>query len=305
MMQRSASQRRPNQRPHEHYNLKSMSGEQQQRGLRCIDRSMSTRVHPLGYVAGCVLPTSLGLWKSEYGVSYGYGGAILLAALQVLPEATSGLAVAHSLALILYGLRLCSFLAYREIFIPKFRDFREKIEKKAEAKGGRLKRVPFILSCSVLYGCMAAPLLLTAQAGFASNLMATISIALMYVGLLTAATGDFVKTWVKNNKGPDHLVTSGPFGLLRHPNYTGETLLWTSNVATGLLGLLAGGLSWQRGGEFGASVLGLLGIGFVLAQAATGLEKKQMEKYGEDAAYQAWVKRTWAGFTLPPKKKET
>ena len=60
-----------------------------------------------------------------------------------------------------------------------------------------------------------------------------------------------------------------------------------------LLALLAGGASapWLV-----AVALGWVGILFVLAGEATaGLEKKQKEKYGGDARYEAWVKRTWAG----------
>ena len=33
-------------------------------------------------------------------------------------------------------------------------------------------------------------------------------------------------------------------------------------------------------------------------QAATGLEKKQQEAYGDDPRFAAWRARTWAGPTL-------
>ena len=53
--------------------------------------------------------------------------------------------------------------------------------------------------------------------------------------------------------------------------------------------------------------LSQVGIGFVLMQAATGLEQKQKETYGAaegggSGEYEAWVATSWAGPTLPPKK---
>eukprot|EP00466_Bigelowiella_natans_P015473 jgi/Bigna1/91520/estExt_fgenesh1_pg.C_1040021 len=277
-------------------------------------RTVSTKVGPLGYVAGCTLPTCLGFWRSEYGVSYGYGGAMLATALQILPLATTPLAKAHALAVAIYGLRLVIFLLGRELFIPRFQKFRDRIEKRAQDRGGRLKRLPFILGCSFLYAGMAAPLLLTATAGLSGKL-AFASVVAMYVGLFVAAWGDLVKTWVKADKGGDHLVTSGPFALLSfivpvmdllymlwHPNYTGEVLLWTANVFTALA---AGNiLNPARGGIFALSLLGLVGINFVLAQATTGLERRQSEKYGATDEYKEWVKRTWSGPLLPGKSKK-
>ena len=52
------------------------------------------------------------------------------------------------------------------------------------------------------------------------------------------------------------------------------------------------------------SVLGCVGIVFVLAMAATGLEKRQKERYGSSPAYQKWVKSTVSGPVLPPKKEK-
>ena len=53
-----------------------------------------------------------------------------------------------------------------------------------------------------------------------------------------------------------------------------------------------------------ASCTGFAGISFVLIQAATGLEKKQKEKYGvresglADGAYEEWVAKSWPGPTM-------
>ena len=112
----------------------------------------------------CLIPTLLGYYKSEYGVSYGYGFAVAAVAfmtLRALPVSSvlpvpSAIAACHASAVFFYGVRLNLFLAYREIFVPRFAKMRERIEERAVRRGSRLARTPFILSCALLYGCMTA-----------------------------------------------------------------------------------------------------------------------------------------------------
>ena len=120
----------------------------------------------LPLAAACTLPTLLGYWKSEYGVSYAYGAAMLTTGAMALSAAPAGanLVRAHASCVALYGLRLNLFLLYRELCIPRFREFRENIEARATARGSRLARTPFILSCSLLYLGMACPLVIVGGA---------------------------------------------------------------------------------------------------------------------------------------------
>ena len=93
--------------------------------------------------AACALPTCLGFWKREYGVSYArrgragssrlqdgvaagadwqrhsslrrrYGLAISASAALALKEASTEVARAHALVHVAYGARLCLFLLWRE-----------------------------------------------------------------------------------------------------------------------------------------------------------------------------------------------
>ena len=180
----------------------------------------------------CALPTLLGLWKREYTVSYGYGGAMLWAGALALARAAadqSPLALAHAGLYIAYGLRLVLFLLYRELRIAYFRELRERVESRAP-KGSRLRRLPFCLSVAALYFGMAAPLRLTQALGGtpASPFVASAIGALIgagYVGWAVATLGDLQKTLAKARGAG--LVTSGLYAKLRHPNYTG-CLLYTS-----------------------------------------------------------------------------
>lgn len=254
-------------------------------------------------VAASTVPTLLGFWKSEYGVSFAYGSAMALCGVLYLRMACTPLAIAHAACLVLYGVRLNGFLLHRELFIPRFVEFREKIEQRAVDRGSRLARTPFILSCSFLYFCMAAPLRLTAgpapsRGAYAMACWALVG--LMYAGFGVAAIGDLTKTRIKAVRGQNTLVTQGIFKWLRHPNYTGELLLWSANAALATLCALAesGHGRLFRVGYSAASMVGAAGIAFVLMSATRNLERKQAETYGQTNQYKEWLASSWSGPAL-------
>ncbi len=203
--------------------------------------------------------------------------------------------------MLVYGVRLNAFLLWRELNVARFREFREKVEARAVAAGGRLKRAPFVLSCSALYACLAAPTIVTSSTA-AAGLPTAALVGVAWFGLLLAATGDLVKSYVKAREGADVLVTCGPYRLLRHPNYTGEQLLWSASMLAGFASAARGGVRAlvAHGGWLCASLVGWAGIFFVLAQATANLEKKQAERFGR---YEAWRRSSWAGVGLGPKPK--
>ena len=249
-----------------------------------------------------LIPSLLGYYKTEYGVSYAYGGAIATTAWMVLGGiSANSLAGVHALALLAYGIRLNLFLLYREVNIPYFTEVRERIEEKSQKKGSRISRTPFVLGVAFLYACMSAPMFVTASStamaapffSLSGGLRMNVSrflVGTTWMGFLLGAFGDATKTIVKSKKGAGHLVTEGVYRFFRHPNYTGEFIGWT---ASALAAVLISGVSWLSV----ASIVGALGIDFVLVQAATGLERKQREKYGESESYQKWIQGSWAGVT--------
>lgn len=259
------------------------------------------RASPWAAAALALLPTTLGFWKREYGVSYGYGGAVALIAGLVLlgREPLTLLATVHASVHLLYGVRLIIFLLYRETCVPRFRKMRERIEGRAPSS--RLARAPFIVSCAFLYLCMSAPVMLTASAPAIewrpARVAAWAAVLLALAGLLVAAWGDTHKSLAKARLGDEALVTGGIYRYLRHPNYTGELALWSASTLAGAAAALAS-FTPARAASLAASLVGLLGIGFVLARATTGLEKRQQEAHGADPRYAPWLQGSWAGVTL-------
>lgn len=225
----------------------------------------------------------------------------------------SSWSVWHAGALMFYGVRLCLFLAYRELFTKRMKESVERIEEKAKSKGGRLKRAPFVFSVAGLYFGLCAPLLVSSQVS-ASKIPAwtakllKVLVATTWGGFIFAALGDFNKSIVKAIKGEDHLVTGGIYSFCRHPNYTGEIVGWTSN---GLIALIAAAAAHRAGlslpqvvGYLLASVSGALGLNFVLLAATKGLEKRQKEKYNESKEYKDWIESSWVGIHFPDHAEE-
>merc|ERR1719440_976239 len=140
--------------------------------------------------------------------------------LLMLLGGVGGVAQAHAAALVFYGARLNAFLLYREL---------AGVGPSLERKPGqtlleRLKRLPVLLGCGLLYFCMAAPLRITAAQALlqrhpalagSSSVAVTAAIALTFVNFGVAAFSDIYKSVVKARKGPDTLVTTGPFHLFR------------------------------------------------------------------------------------------
>ena len=270
-------------------------------------------------VATCLLPTCGGYFSREFGVSYAYGAATSLTAWfvlqrQMLSPATTAMpwnhwAPWHAVAIIFYGIRLSAFLFYRQQTSKRIKEMQKRIEERAESSGSRLARTPFVLSCAYLYFGLCAPLYLTAAVmsqplGKLDMVMKGL-VATTWLGFLVAALGDFTKTFVKARKGEDHLVTGGIFRLLRHPNYTGEMIGWTSSALAGVVafGALQQFQQWKPWFYLASNLIGVMGINFVLLLATRNLEKKQAEKYGDQDEYQSWTSKSWGGFALPDNDK--
>lgn len=289
---------------------------------------------PPPHVWTSILPPFLGLHKSEWTVSIGYGTAVALSAavltMMMNPTTTTSTwAQAHGRILVAYGVRLNIFLILRNVLSTRIQEINQRIEDRALAKGGNrfATRLPFILSCGMLYYGLAIPVWFTGKllptttataaavlgGGWKQGLLRVL-LTLQWIGFGVAALGDWTKTYVKRTQGDEKfLVTSGIFSRIRHPNYSGEILGWTGNFLMGLVaaGLTVGESHFSGGspavlfGNLALMVLGWAGIVFVLLRATSNLEARQAKEYGDLEKYQAWRNGSWGGWQLPtPKAKE-
>ena len=72
---------------------------------------------------------------------------------------------------------------------------------------------------------------------------------------------------------------------MRCPNYLGELVIWTGVFISGFTALISAG-------QWIVSILGYLGIVYIMFSGARRLELRQDRTYGADPEYQAYVKST-------------
>jgi len=131
---------------------------------------------------------------------------------------------------------------------------------------------------------------------------------LLYVGGIGfEMTADAQKTqWLKEKKEKKHsedFLTRGLWNKSRHPNYFGESTLWTG-IATTAAGVLVSnvgqagvGLSGSAIARVGALSMAVISPAFVtfLLFKVSGIplsEKKYDKRYGDRKDYQEWKKNT-------------
>lgn len=107
----------------------------------------------------------------------------------------------------------------------------------------------------------------------------------------------------KEKKHDEDFLTRGLWSKSRHPNYFGESTLWTG-IATASAGVLAGSVGLKGMGLQGTFYGRLLGLGLCAVSPAfvtfllmkvSGVplsENKYDKKYGDRKDYQEWKKNT-------------
>jgi len=134
-----------------------------------------------------------------------------------------------------------------------------------------------------------------------------VGLALYVGGLSFEVTADRQKNkWVQEKKRKEHdedFLTRGLWSKSRHPNYFGESILWTGIAVTaaGVLASNVGMVGMGLAGGLGSRLLalGICGVSpaFVtlLLLKVSGVplsENKYDKKYGDRKDYQEWKKNT-------------
>jgi steroid 5-alpha reductase family enzyme len=134
-----------------------------------------------------------------------------------------------------------------------------------------------------------------------------IGLALYAGGLSFEVTADMQKAaWVQTKKRKEHdedFLTHGLWSKSRHPNYFGESTLWTG-IATTAAGVLMSNAGQIGMGLAGTSYGRILGLGVCAVSPAfvtflllkvSGVpmsENKYDRKYGDRKDYKAWKENT-------------
>lgn len=228
--------------------------------------------------------SAVGFIMYVYFFSVGYGFSIAgigVVMLILFRHQLSACTILMCALFIIYGLRLGGYLLIREIKSTAYKTLL-KNESKDNVKLG----VKFCIwiACAVLYVCECAPVFFRMKNGGRNDAFAVIGIVLMAGGIILEMVADYEKSAAK--KIDSHMfVSTGVYKWVRCPNYFGELLLWTGAFVSGL-NVLNTPLQWIL------TVLGYVGIIYVMFSGARRLELRQDKNYGHMEAYQEYVKTT-------------
>ena len=245
-------------------------------------------------LAVCAVACCVGFYKFVYFLSIGYGFAVAAGGVATLvmylvnPSATPLWIVLVQAALfVAYGARLSGFLLIRELKNVTFK--KTDVAKETLSKNGEKKMPIFVLATiwvcvSVLYVAQVAPMMFRYANGSTDVVLPIIGFAISIFGLVLESIADKQKS-AQKKENPNSVATKGLYRIVRCPNYLGEITFWT--------GVFVSGISTYRTvGPWIVAILAYVCIVYIMFNGAQRLEKRQMERYGDDPAYNEYANKT-------------
>ena len=245
-------------------------------------------------LAVCAVLCAVGFYKFVYFLSIGYGFAVAGGGLAIFimyllnPSATPiWLVLIQMILFIAYGVRLSGFLLVRELKNISFK--KTDVAKDTLAKNNEKKMPVFVLatiwvSVSVLYVAQVSPMLFRYTNASADVIVPIIGVVISVAGLILESIADNQKSAQKKVR-PDMVATQGLYKLVRCPNYLGEIIFWTGIFASGVT-------TYATVGQWITAVLAYICIVYIMFNGAQRLEKRQMERYGENEEYNTYADKT-------------
>jgi steroid 5-alpha reductase family enzyme len=242
-------------------------------------------------LAVCAVLCAVGFYKFVYFLSIGYGFAVAGGGIAILIMAlTNGwsegvlwLALLQCVLFLAYGIRLSGFLLIREI---KNAAYRKTLK---EATGDDKKMPIFVLvtiwvCVSVLYMAQVSPMFFRYYNGAKDMVVPVIGAIVSVLGLILESVADNQKS-AQKKENPNMVATKGLYKIVRCPNYVGEILFWTGVFISGIT-------AYATVGQWITAVIAYVCIVFIMFNGAQRLEKRQMKRYGDDEAYNAYADKT-------------
>ena len=236
----------------------------------------------------CLFLCLAGFYKYVYFISVGYGFSVagigasltmLCLMKQFRAETQHYLLFA---VLIIYGLRLASFLMIRETN----KAYRATLQEAM----GKEKRIPILtkvvtwIFVSALYVVQTSPAFFAVKNGGFASSWTVAGIVICVLGVVIETIADLQKS-AQKKKRPDMVATKGLYRIVRCPNYFGEILFWT--------GVLVSSLDMLKGfGQWAMALIGYICIVFIMFNGAKRLEKRQMKRYGDNEEYIKYAEKT-------------
>ena len=226
--------------------------------------------------------TLIGFYNFLYFITIGYGLSLSLIGLSLIIiyyNILNTVTLILCIILIIYGIRLSSYLIIREFCM---KSYIQTVQKDIN----RINNYPIYINflswifCSLLYTSMTTPVYYNIINGGKELLSSYISIGVIIFGFLMEIIADHQKTQAKKIN-PKRFVDSGLYRIVRCPNYFGEILMW--------LGFFFSAIQiYNSLTQFIISFIGLITLIFIMFGGARRLELRQDKNYGDMKEYKLY-----------------
>ncbi|MGB1689029.1 MAG: DUF1295 domain-containing protein [Ilumatobacteraceae bacterium] len=222
-------------------------------------------------------------------ISWGLGFATVATVLWIADDAKSNLDTLLWLMTLLWGLRLCLYLARRNLGHGE--DYRYVAMRK---RWGPAFPLISFLTVYTLQGTLmwvvSLPVQLSHRAEGSIGVLAVIGAVLWAVGLYFEVVGDIQLSRFKaDSANQGKVLDTGLWRYTRHPNYFGDACVWWG------IAIVACSVSVGVWGLIGAAVMNVL---LLKVSGVALLERSLVRRKPE---YQAYIDRTSAFIPRPPK----
>lgn len=232
-------------------------------------------------------------WKTDKLTDLSYGLTFIMLTLISLGRNSeaSSMQIILTVTIVVWGLRLISYLLYRILKIKKDSRF-------DEMRNSLLKFGSFFLFQGVSVWLIMIPSILFLGKNIEDkwNWISLLGLMIWAIALIIETIADLQQFQFRSKKeNRDKFISSGIWRYSRHPNYFGEMMCWW--------GLFIYTLPYLRGWEF-LGIIGPTWISFLLlfVSGIPILEKKNDERYGNNKEYQEYKRRTSLLVIWPFKK---
>lgn len=137
---------------------------------------------------------------------------------------------------------------------------------------------------SVLYVAQVSPMLFRYTNASADVIVPVVGFVISVFGLILEAVADNQKSAQKKVR-PEMVATQGLYKIVRCPNYLGEIIFWTGIFVSGIT-------TYATVGQWVTAVLAYICIVYIMFNGAQRLEKRQMERYGNNEEYNTYANKT-------------
>ena len=242
----------------------------------------------------CAVMCAVGFYKFVYFLSIGYGFAVAGGGIAIFvmylmnPSAVPLWLVFIQMTLfIAYGARLSGFLLVRELKDISFK--KTDVAKETLAKNNEKKMPIFVLvtiwiCVSVLYVAQVSPMLFRYVNDSTDVIVPIIGAAVSVFGLILETIADNQKSAQKKER-PDMVAMKGLYKMVRCPNYLGEIIFWTGIF-------ISGTTTYATIGQWITAILAYVAIVYIMFNGAQRLEKRQMDRYGDNEEYHTYANKT-------------